>query len=242
MRVVPGLVTAAVLVAGGLASAHLLGNDEARDAPWVTDPVTAESQPLDLSGSGVGDHAFGTDADEVRTALTTAWGEPDLTVGPQRYVRIPGHEGWFEDAGDPISLSWEYPVASVSCWQVLCVVMGGQDEKTLQLRGWELAQQRRWSDFEELADPGSPAVRLAETGIRLGDSWTHLHEAYPDTVVQGAEGASLAVGTTPWVGISDGAGVWRLSGTWDHTRPHTAPDDAVVTRLSAGEGPQPGCC
>lgn len=47
---------------------------------------------------------------------------------------------------------------------------------------------------------------------------------------------------TPWPGIVDGVGAWRLSGTWDYAHPDRVPDDAVTTRRSAGEGPEPGCC
>ncbi len=112
----------------------------------------------------------------------------------------------------------------------------------MRLRGWELAQHRRWSGFEELQDVRDPDVRLADTDIRLGDSWRRLHAAYPSTVVRGAEGASLAVLDTPWTTVSDGAAGWRLSGRWDPARPTHVPGGAVVTRLSGGEGPQPGCC
>ena len=87
-----------------------------------------------------------------------------------------------------------------------------------------------------------PDVRLADTGIGLGDSWKRLHAAYPRTVVTGAEGASLAVQKTPWPGIFDGVAGWRLSGIWDFERPTHVPGGAVVTRLSGGQGPEPGCC
>ena len=85
-------------------------------------------------------------------------------------------------------------------------------------------------------------VRLAGTGIRLGDSWERLHAAYPDVVVSGAEGSTVAVRNTPWAVVFDGVAGWRLSGPWDYTHPARAPAGAVVTRLSAGEGPEPGCC
>lgn len=233
--------TAVALLAGGLVADLAWGPDAVRDAPLI-DPVVTADSPLEVSGSGVGSLDFGSNAEEVVSAVSAELGEPDLTVGPLRFSRIRGHEGWFQDADDAISLSWGYPVASVSCWRVLCLVMGGQDQESLQLRGWELAEQPRWSEFEAVANPQLPDIRLAETGIRLGDPWAELHTAYPATEIQGAEGASVAVRGTPWAGISDGAAAWRLSGTWDHRHPATAPDGAVVTRLSGGEGPQPGCC
>jgi hypothetical protein len=52
----------------------------------------------------------------------------------------------------------------------------------------------------------------------------------------------VAVHDTPWTGVFDGVAGWRLSGSWDYTHPFRAPADAVVTRLSGDEGPQPGCC
>jgi hypothetical protein len=99
----------------------------------------------------------------------------------------------------------------------------------------------RWADYTG-ADPTSPEVTLADTGLRLGDSWEALHAAYPSTTVGGAEGNSLAVENTPWDGIFDGVATWRLSGPWDFEQPTKAPPDAAITRISAGEGPEPGCC
>lgn len=247
------LVVAACLavVAGGFVGITRLVADDGQGRPpgsagtqtarSTTQPSSPEG-PLEVSGSGVGTHPFGTDADDVLAVLTTRLGEPDLTLGPQRYFRIAGHDGWFEEVDDPISPSWHYPVASVACWRVLCVIFGGSEAGVLQLRGWELAQYRRWSEFEQMKDLHLPEVRLTGSGIRLGDSWERLHAAYPNTVVGGAEGASLAVHTTPWPGVSDGAAGWRLSGQWDFAHPTRAPESAVVTRLSGGEGPEPGCC
>ena len=166
-------------------------------------------------------------------AVTDRLGEPDSSDGPQRYVRIAGHQGWYEVAGDPISPSWRYRVTSSACWGDLCLVFGGRDADTLLLRGWTLMRLRGASDVD---------VRLKRTDIRLGDTWRKLHAAYPDTTVGGAEGASLAVHDTPWSGIFDGVAEWRLSGQWDYTHPHRVPPRAKVTRLSGGEGPEPGCC
>ena len=245
------VAAAAAVVAGVLVGgAQLVADDRpARSlAPAATptsrpttEPRTPDG-PLDVSGSGVGAQPFGADADEVLAAVTSRFGEPDRTVGPQRYSRITGQDGWFEDADDPLSPSWKYPVVSVTCWHTLCLVFGGEGPDTLKLRGWELAQFRRWSGFEQLHDLREPDVRLAGSGIRLGDSWKRLHAAYPRTAVGGAEGASLAVKNTPWAAVSDGAAGWRLSGQWDYTHPTRAPKGAVVTRLSGGEGPEPGCC
>lgn len=128
------------------------------------------------------------------------------------------------------------------CWGTLCLVFGGDTADSLQLRGWELAQTRRWSGYQELTDLRWPDVRLAQTGIGLGDSWKSLHAAYPNTVGAGGEGASLTVRSTPWDGVSDGVGAWRLSGQWDASRPQRVPPGATVTRPSGGEGPEPGCC
>ena len=241
------LAASVAVVAGGLVGvSRLLADDRCRGRR-VARGVRRRTAgvvggPLDVSGSGVGTQPFGTDADEVLAAVGARFGEPDLTLGPQRYVRIPGSGAWFEDADDPLSPSWQYPITSVTCWETLCLVFGGEAVDTLQLRGWELAQHRRWSGFEERKDLHSPDVRLVGTGIRLGDSWKRLHAAYPGTVVGGAEGASVAVHNTPWTGVFDGVAGWRLSGQWDYAHPTEAPAGAVVTRLSGGEGPQPGCC
>ena len=241
------LAASVAVVAGGLVGVSRLLADNARglSPDPASDPsasATVVGGPLDVSGSGVGTQPFGTDADEVLAAVGARFGEPDLTLGPQRYVRIPGSDAWFEDADDPLSPSWQYPITSVTCWDTLCLIFGGDAVDTLQLRGWELAQHRRWSGFEERKDLHSPDVRLVGTGIRLGDSWKRLHAAYPGTVVGGAEGASVAVHNTPWTGVFDGVAGWRLSGQWDYSHPTEAPAGAVVTRLSGGEGPQPGCC
>ncbi len=199
------------------------------------------SDRFELSGSAAGPFDFGSGADKVVAGVSERFGDPDVTVGPERYHRHAGRDAWFEDEGDPLSPAWDYPVLSVSCWQALCLVFGGQAEAELALRGWELTSHNRWSENAE-ADPTSPEVTLAGTGIRLGDSWKELHAAYPSTTVGGAEGNSLAVKNTPWNGIFDGAATWRLSGPWDYEHPTTVPPGAALTRISAGEGPEPGCC
>ena len=242
------LAASVAVVAGGTVGLNWLLLDHGPGSS--SDPASNASAPsasvvvgpLDVSGSGVRTQPFGTDAGEVLAAVAARLGEPDLTVGPQRYFRIPGSDAWYEAADDPLSPSWQYPITSVTCWDTLCLIFGGDAADTLQLRGWELAQHRRWSGFEVRKDLHSPDVRLARTGIGLGDSWERLHAAYPGTVIGGAEGASVAVQDTPWTGVFDGVAGWRLSGQWDFSHPTQAPAGAVVTRLSGGEGPQPGCC
>ena len=232
--VIGGLVGLARLVADGSRPAPAAGSSAASTAPTSTAVPVVE--PLDVSGGGVGSSGFGTDEDEVVAAVTARLGAPDVVTGPQRYFRISASEGWYEVADDPISPSWRYPVASRTCWGALCLVFGGDEADALRLRGWVLAQ----------ADPSAreplPDVRLADSGIRLGDSWEQLHAAYPDTVVRGGEGASLAIADTPWAGVSDGVAAWRVSGVWDFEYPDRVPDGSTVTRLSGGEGPEPGCC
>jgi hypothetical protein len=195
---------------------------------------------LTLSGSAVGGFAFGTRLDDVTSGVTDRLGEPDATVDPIRYHRIAGEEKWFQDASDPMSPAWRYPVLSVRCWQSLCLVFGGRSGSTLALRGWELAARNRWNGAQ--SDPAAPAVALQKTGIGLGDSWASLHAAYPGTSVDGGEGNTLTVSGAAWHGIFDGIGAWRLSGPWDPAHPTTAPPGAAVTRLSSGEGPELGCC
>ncbi len=236
----------AVVAAGLVGVTRLLADDSRSTAP---DPAGVPSSPstpaagaLTVSGSSVGSQPFGTKAEEVVAAVTARFGDPDVDLGPQRYFRIPGSAGWFEDPDDPLSPQWRYPVTSVTCWGRLCLTFGGDEADAVQLRGWALGQYQLWSQPDELTDPRSPDVRLAGSGIGLGDSWQRLHAAYPGTVVRGAEGASLAIDKTPWAGISDGVAGWRLSGLWDSSNPAKVPPGAVVTRLSGGEGPEPGCC
>ncbi len=235
-----------VVVGGVVGVSQLLSDDTSGTVPAPADTPTPSATlaggPLDVSGSGVGEQPFGTAADEVVAAVTARFGEPDLSVGPQRYAHVAGSDAWFEDGQDPLSPSWKYQVTSVACWDTLCLIFGGDSAGTVQLRGWELAQYRRWAEPATPEDPQAPDVRLAGTGIRLGDTWKRLHAAYPDTTVQGGEGASVTVRPTPWAGVSDGVGAWRLSGQWDYNHPNKAPAGAVVTRLSGGEGPEPGCC
>lgn len=245
------VAAAVVLVAGGLAGVTRLVGDREGGAPDrvlpATDPPTPTGThhpaagPLDVSGSGVGTQPFGTAAQDVLATLIARYGDPDLSVPATTYVRIPGSPGWYEVADDPISLGWRHRVLTVSCWGAFCVVFGGDEPDGLQLRGWELAQYRRW-DGTEPTDRATPEVRLSESGITLGDGWPALHRAYPQTVVAGGEGNSLAVRSLPWPGVFDGVGDWRLSGLWDPEHPTQAPAGAVVTRLSGGEGPEPGCC
>lgn len=202
---------------------------------------SSDTARLELSGSAVGSFGFGSDGDTVVSDLSRRFGPPDVSVGPKRYHRQDGRHEWFADKQDPLSEAWSYPVLSVSCWQALCLLFGGTADGELALRGWELASFNRWAGSGEV-DQGSPEVSLAETGIRLGDSWKALHEAYPATTVSGGEGNSLTVQNAAWDGIFDGVGAWRLSGQWDFEHPTSAPPGATVTRLSAGEGPEPGCC
>ncbi|MFC4785122.1 hypothetical protein ACT8ZV_11630 [Nocardioides sp. MAHUQ-72] len=204
-------------------------------------PDPSGTRRLELSGSAAGSFDFGSDVDDVVAGVSERFGSPDVIVGPQRYHRQAGQDTWFEDAGDPLSPAWDHPVLSVSCWQALCLVFGGDTEEDLALRGWELATVNRWGDGTR-TDPATPDATLAGTGIRLGDPWRKLHAAYPSTTVGGGEGNTLAVHDTPWDGIFDGVATWRLSGQWDYEHPDAAPPGATLTRISAGQGPEPGCC
>jgi hypothetical protein len=252
---VVALTACLVLGTVGVVGSRLLLADARPTSPGPASPFRASDvaapaghrsavghRSLVVSGTRVGRQPLGTGVDRVVAAVTARLGAPDLGVDPQQYVRVAGSTGWHEVAGDPLSPSWRYPVASVTCSRSLCLLFGGDAVDTLRLRGWELARQRRWADEGAARARRGPAVRLARTGIRLGDSWERLHAAYPRTVVGGGEGASVAVNRTPWPGVSDGVAGWRLSGSWDYTRPTAAPPGAVITRLSGGEGPQPGCC
>ena len=210
--------------------------------PEATLATAEASESLEVSGEGVAGVDFGTAIDAANAVLIDRLGQPDATVGPERYSRTEGEEGWYEFGGDPISLSWDYRVVSVSCWGGFCALFGGDAAENLALRGWELADFNRWYSSPAPDDTGQPDVRLEGTGITLGDSWKKLKQAYPDIVSGGAEGGTLGVSNTPWPAIFDGAAEWRLSGYWDYEHPSKVPADSVVTRLSGGEGPEPGCC
>lgn len=229
-------MAAALLAAAGAGC----GGSETR-----VDDLRPEGQPaaatrtvtVEVSADAVGDQEFGAERDDVVQTLTRRLGEPDRTEGPTRFSRIEGHRGWFEHAGDPISPAWDYQYAARSCWGELCLVFGGDGADDLRLLGWALARP----DADPPADPAYD-VRLADTGIGLGDTWGEVREAYPDTIVNGGEGASLTIRDLPWPAFTDGVGEWRLTGVWDFDHPHRAPADAEVIRLSAGQGPEPGCC
>lgn len=249
-------VAACVLaaVAGGVAVARLGAQDEHRSispAPAPTLPaggptptptaVPTGAERLQVSGEGIAGQPFGTPRQAVIAAVTDRFGEPDLVVRPKVYVRISGEDGYF-DSPDNLSPRWRYRVLSVSCWQSLCLLFGGQDADDLALRGWEVAELRRWATTEEPPAGPGPGVRLAGTDVGLGSRWTDVHAAFPGTRVSDGEGGSLVVADLPWDAVADGVGEWRLSGYLDVDHPGRAPADSVVTRLSGGEGPQPGCC
>ena len=218
-RRVIALALALAVVASGWAGCRRDGSGPSSTSPTPTATAPAvDVGPLEVSGTGVGEQPFGTDAEGVVAEVTARFGEPDRTVGPQRYTRIQGSDRWYETADDPLSPSWGHPVFAETCWAALCLVLGGAEPDSLQLRGWVLAEP----GYAKPHDPPRPDVRLAETGLRLGDSWKRLHAAYPGTVVHGAEGASLAVIDTPWPGFTDGVAAWRLSGNWDYTHPTRA--------------------
>ncbi|MFN8196108.1 MAG: hypothetical protein U0R80_17735 [Nocardioidaceae bacterium] len=254
-RLVALVATAVLALAGTTACEQQVADDRpaagSEPAGGATaSPAGQEATPLTVSGSGVEDLPFGADVDEVLNAVAGRFGGPDFTAGPEHYFRIEGSDDWFEVQDDPISPSWQFPMTSLACWAVqgaerpgaLCLVFGGDDASSLRLRGWELSSYQRWPGFDALGADELADVRLADTGIGLGAGWKQLRTAYPDIAVHGAEGASLGVQDLPWDGISDGVAAWRLSGTWNFQDPTHVPRGAVVTRLSAGDGPEPGCC
>lgn len=197
--------------------------------------------PVEVSGTAVGEHPFGDTMADTGAALVDRLGEPTLTVGPMRFHQIDGADGWFETSDDNLSPQWDHRFFAAECWSGFCVLFGGSSRAALTLLGWELADYNRWDADGSTGGVPDPGVRTVE-GITLGDSWQDLHVAYPGTSVRGAEGAAVGVDGSPWPTIFDGVDGWRLSGVWDYEHPEKAPPGAAVTRLSAGEGPEPGCC
>lgn len=208
----------------------------------ATPTGAAAAGTFTVSGAGVARSHFGAVEERVMAAVSDRLGDPDLTTAPRSYQRIDGHRGWFEVAGDPISPSWRYRVTSAACWDALCVIFGGRDADSLRLRGWVLARPDSAPTAAATPSSSRPDVRLAGSGLGLGASWKALQAAYPRVIPAGGEGASLTVRQLPWSGVSDGVGAWRLSGQWDYAHPSRVPAGARVTRLSGGEGPEPGCC
>ena len=116
VRDLVAVAVCAVLVAVALLAVGRLLSDDGRDASSgpggghvVARPAGSGAGPVEVSGTGVDGQRFGADADEVVAAVSARLGEPDLSVAPRRYVRIPGNRGWFEDGGDPLSPSWRHP-------------------------------------------------------------------------------------------------------------------------------------
>ncbi|MCD4536262.1 hypothetical protein LRP67_19395 [Nocardioides sp. cx-169] len=244
-------VRRAVTAGAGLAATLMIGTGFAYVAmPGDTDtapPATVEptptirrtAAPLRGSGTGIGEWSFGDAAGEVITEMTRSFGAPDWDSAWDQLEPAPA--GFAVDGDDPLSPSWDHRQARTVCWQSLCAAFGGETVKAATFRGWELARSPSWNDYEPV-DATQPQIRLADSGIALGDTWAELSAAYPDVVPGGGEGASLTIDDPPWPGIFDGVGEWRLSGTWDSSRPRYAPPGAEVTRMSAGEGLEPGCC
>ncbi len=251
-RVVLAVAASVAVLAGGVVGVDALREGDGRSsAPDVAVPAPnptgspgpAPRGPVPVGRGSAGGLPFGAGRDEVVATLTARLGAPDVTVEPTVYARIPGQTGWFAEGADSLSPSWAYRVAAVTCWQQFCVIFGGGAPDELVLRGWELSEYVRWGDDPgPVSEPQEPEVWLADSTTGLGDSWVRLSSIYPRLRVAGGEGASVSVRNLPWRGIFDGVGEWRLSGQWDPARPTEAPPGARITRLSAGEGPEPGCC
>lgn len=214
----------------------------ATEAPTTT--TEPESSSLQVGENHVAGVTFGTPAEAAKTALDQHFGSPDEDSDWVEYIATEelsdpeaGEPGKFYADDDNLSDSWGYRMFRKTCWGSLCVIYGGDDSGSATLRGWELA-----SIGPNAGDPGNPDVELEDTGIRLGSTWQELQNAYPGVVAGSAEGFSFAVDERPWPGIFDGVAEWRLSGRADGNTPTVAPPDSQVIRLSAGEGPVPGCC
>jgi hypothetical protein len=217
-------------------------------APATTPPpptTAPRNEPLQLAGDGVGVAKFGEDAQRSLESLSEKLGSPSEDTGWEDFLpesEVEGTEyaavaGQYYESDDNLGPAWGYAVHRKVCWDTLCVRLGGESQETAQLRGWE------WNT-EDYQPPTATVsnAQLAGTGIQLGSTWEELQAAYPGVVAGRAEGGALAVDNRPWDGFFDGVSEWRLSGTSIQEQPNYAPPDAQVVRLSAGDGPQPGCC
>lgn len=214
--------------------------------PTAPPPTTApRDEPLQLSGDSVGVARFGEDAERSLASLSEKLGSPSEDTGWEEFLpesEVEGTEyaavaGQYYQSDDNLGPAWGYAVHRKVCWETLCVRLGGESQETAQLRGWE------WNTEDYLPPTATVSnAELAGTGIQLGSTWEELQAAYPGVVAGRAEGGALAVDNRPWDGFFDGVSEWRLSGTSAQEQPNYAPPDAQVVRLSAGEGPQPGCC
>ncbi|WP_134764697.1 hypothetical protein [Nocardioides sp. 1609] len=202
--------------------------------------ATPAAARMTASDDGLGGWAFGDAAEPALEAMTGELGAADVDTGWEEFRRLEGHAGWYRD-DDPLSDSWRHRYFRAACWASLCSIFGGSSPATATFLGWEVSDFRRWDEDDD-PDPTGPRIALEGSGIRLGDTWADFRAAYPGARAGGGEGASLVIGAPPWPGIVDGVGAWRMSGSWDADRPTWAPDHAVVTRMSGGVGPAPGCC
>ena len=146
-RLAGGAVLAAALgMLAACGSAEETGEVAARDpapaspsASPTTDPVVAASPPATatpapesavavvVSGTTVGDSRFGDSRAATVATLTDRLGEPDATVGPQRFEQVGGSGPWYQSGGDNLSPAWDHRVFATTCWDGFCVLFGGED-------------------------------------------------------------------------------------------------------------------
>ena len=207
----------------------------------TTVPVWVRAPMLSADDEGLGEWQFGDPATPVLADMTEWFGPPDYDPGWDEFVQGQADGRWYAGADDPLAPAWEHRFFRVACWQSLCSLFGGPSEAEAVFRGWELSRWQSWNGYADV-DESEPRIALEGSGIQIGDTWSDFQEAYPQAVPGGGEGYSLVIDNPPWPGIFDGVWAWRLDGVWDPSRPTDAPPDAVITRMSGGTGPEPGCC
>ncbi len=209
-----------------------------------TEPVHTT---LAVTGGSVGANPFGVPAERAADDVRSILGDPDADSGWMRWWSpdemdqppIGGEGRFFASQVDDLGPSAPYRWVRNVCWDGFCIHLGGSSELDRTLRGWSLSAEHD----SPPPDPSSMPVTLTSGNLTLGSSWAEVQAAFASATAVGAEGLSIAIEGLPFPTINDGVGGWRLEGLSPPAPDQPEPEpSARLTRLSAGEGPEPGCC